>query len=81
MLDRPRSTTPAAIRARHRRERERDGIGCFDFKYEKKRLRAALRAATRIGDDASHAEIKGAVVTIVEDFCTRWIGPKKIPHA
>jgi hypothetical protein len=73
--------SPAAVRARRRRQRDRDGLGCFRLIYNTTRLKAALRAATRLGEDAGHAETEIAIVTIVDDFVTRWIGPKKNPHA
>jgi hypothetical protein len=78
MLDRSRS--PAAVRARRARERHRERLVVLKLIYDKRRLKAALRAAGRLDElDVSFAELETAIGQVLDDFCDRWLG--KIPNA
>jgi uncharacterized membrane protein YebE (DUF533 family) len=82
MLQR-RSRSPAAIRARARRARQRAGIE-FDLttRTHTRRLVAAMHAAARadgrrLDDDMTRAAIERELTAIAESFVARWIGPAK----
>jgi hypothetical protein len=89
MLDRPdppkppsrRASSPAAIRARERRARQRAGIECdLRVRVPTRRLVAAMRAANpRLRDgELSPAEIEAELEAIVLAFVDRWL--LKNPH-
>lgn len=50
----------------------RRGFRSYRMWLHEKRLKAALRKAERPDDD-----IEGALVRLIDDFITRWIGLKK----
>jgi hypothetical protein len=84
-----RSKSPAAIRARARRARQRNGVD-FDIRLRTntRRLIAMLRASARTegksilkSDKPSRAETEREANVFVEVIVARWIGPAKKPHA
>jgi hypothetical protein len=81
MLDRPPST--AAIRARARRARQRDGIR-WDLRVRvpTRRLVTAMRVSNpAVGELDTKGAVETELTEVVEAFVERWIGPAKKPHA
>jgi hypothetical protein len=49
--------------------------------YDKRRLRAALKAAGRLGElQAGFDQLDTAITAVLDDFCEVWLG-KKFPNA
>jgi hypothetical protein len=71
--------SPAAVRARERRARQRRGIDrILHVKLPTRRLIVALRAANpAVGDLDTRTAIEAELQSVVEAFIERWVGPAK----